>query len=593
MIAHTIQSLLLYTLLYGCYVLFLKKETFFQFNRFYLVAIPFIALLLPFLQLPIKSQIDAILGQEKQVSIMLQEDLTATVITPMINQEVTDVSQPTNWSAIILGIYILGAVLAFLLWCYKLAVIEEFIENASPIFKKRYRIMKSERVQGGFSFLDMIFINPQTEDSLNEVIINHELVHVQQRHSWDLIVHECVRVVFWFNPLLVKAHQDLQATHEFIVDSKLALQDVNNYKSQLLQSIMHCPEYTLTNSFYKSSILKNRIAMLQKTKSPFYRILKLGALIPIIAITIGYNATAQTAPAEPEEPQILKVKNNSQTDYPRLSEFVYGKVNLNEGLTDEEIKHYENRKVFPDGWDTEEFKNYRNSKEHLQVLKIGRIRNANSITVVRNDQSDNTLVEIHEGPDSPFFASLGSNFKKGMSNKEYRALLRQIQRNKPLSEFEMSEEMYDKIIKYFNTKENADVKVVVETKMNKEQSTGQPATEKTIPFAVIYKVPSLDVCTGNNDVLKKCVRDEITKHVNENFNTDVISKENKGKHQIAVQFKINKEGKVVDISAKSKFPELTQEAFRVIELLPTFIPGEIESGEKVGVIYGLPIIFQI
>lgn len=98
---------------------------------------------------------------------------------------------------------------------------------------------------------------------------------------------------------------------------------------------------------------------------------------------------------------------------------------------------------------------------------------------------------------------------------------------------------------------------------------------------------------GTTDEVKKCVSAQITKHVNENFNTGVISKENKGKHQIAVQFKISKEGKVVDISAKSKFPELTQEAFRVIELLPTFIPGELESGEKVGVIYGLPIIFQI
>ena len=102
MIVHAIQSLLLYTLLYGCYVLFLKKETFFQFNRFYLVAIPFIALLLPYLQLPIKSQIDAILGQEEQVSSILQEDVTATVVEPMINQAVTDVAQPTNWFAIIL-----------------------------------------------------------------------------------------------------------------------------------------------------------------------------------------------------------------------------------------------------------------------------------------------------------------------------------------------------------------------------------------------------------------------------------------------------------------------------------------------------------
>jgi hypothetical protein len=341
--------------------------------------------------------------------------------------------------------------------------------------------------------------------------------------------------------------------------------------------------------------------MLQKSNSPFYRILKLGALIPIIAITIGYNATAQTAPAEPEEPQILKVNNNSQTDYPKLSEFVYGNIDYEVGLTKKEIELHQNRKQFSDDFDSKEFRAYMNSDEYLTVLKIGAIRNANAVTVVMDDKNDNRLLEIREYGGSPSLHTTKEHFKNGMSNHEYRAILREIERDKPLSEFETSEEMYQMILKHLVNEaiveSRKEVKIVSETEIRskkiEEIVTEQVQKEKVIPFAVIYKVPSLENCTGTNDEVKKCITTEITKHVNENFNTGVISKENKGRHMITVQFKINKEGKVVDISAKSKFPELTQEAFRVVESLPTFIPGELENGEKVGVIYGLPIVFQI
>lgn len=598
MIVHAIQSLVLYTLLYGCYALFLKKETFFQFNRFYLVAIPFIALAMPFLKLPIKTQIDSMLGFTKETAAVIpviEPTAAAFTMNPSDLEHVTEETLSTI--PVIVLIYGLGFFIAYLIFCYKLAVIQEFIESAKTQFIKPYRIMRSEKVQGGFSFLDMIFINPKESLALNEHIINHELIHVKQRHSWDLIAHECVRVVFWFNPLLIKAHRDLQATHEFIVDRKLAKQDVYGYKSKLLQSILQCPEHALTNAFYKSSILKNRIIMLQKTASPVHKILKLVAIIPVLALIIGYNAVAQT-PQINDNNKLQEVTpaaalHLTQTDYPALSTFKYGQVDWNNGLTQQEIALYENRRIFKEEND-EDFYKYLMTEESAVISKISRIRSANAITVVRDDANNNQLSELHENTESPSFTSLGNYFKLGMTNEEYRGILRKVAREKPLSDYMYSIETINLLKNRYAEKEiqsktyKTYEKKVVETSNQLKQVT------ETVTFATVAKPPHFENCEGTHDELKKCVSNRITEFVNNNFNTKVISHENnKGRHIIMVQFKIDTNGKAVDVTSKSKSIALQQEAERVLSLLPQMIPAQDDNGENVNVIYGLPIIFKI
>ncbi len=597
MIIHALQSTLLYAVFYGCYLLFLKKETFFQFNRFYLIAIPFVALLLPLLQLPLKPPVEFFTAANNKVYTTAAETIMTEAVV-LENRGVIHITTPINWDNVIIGFYLVGMICAFVFWCYKLAIIATFVEKSTPIYKKGYRIMESNLVQGGFSFLDMIFINPNTNYNFNKMIINHELVHVRQRHSWDLIIHECVRVVFWFNPLLLFAHRDLQTTHEFIVDQQLASPDVTTYKIQLIQSIMNCPEYALTNSFYKSSFIKNRLAMLQKSNSPLYRIFKLVALLPIIAITISYNAVGQTAPANTSMSQQKTIENKLQQDYPKLSEFEYGKIDFTVGLTREELELYQNRKKLNEIMHRDEFRKYINSTESLKVSKFASIMSANGFTVVRDDKGENNLIEIHETlvSSSTSTSSLGKHFKKGMSNLEYRAVLRQIERDKPLSDFIISEKMIEVMESHFSTEGNNNVNKFVAPEIVIPPNKIPTEISTDVPFNVVYKVPLLETCSEKmNEIneIKKCVNDQISKHVNEHFNTGILSKDLKDRHFIAVQFKINNEGNVEDIIAKSKFKELQIEAIRVIELLPTFIPAELENGEKVGVIYSFPIVFTV
>ena len=86
---------------------------------------------------------------------------------------------------------------------------------------------------------------------------------------------------------------------------------------------------------------------------------------------------------------------------------------------------------------------------------------------------------------------------------------------------------------------------------------------------------------------------KIAEFINSNFNTGVADNLNiSGKQRISVQFKIDKTGNIVDVRARAPKRELEMEAIRVVQRLPQMEPGE-QKGEKVGVIYSLPIVFEV
>jgi protein TonB len=116
-----------------------------------------------------------------------------------------------------------------------------------------------------------------------------------------------------------------------------------------------------------------------------------------------------------------------------------------------------------------------------------------------------------------------------------------------------------------------------------------------VPFAIIENVPIYPGCEKmkNNADRKKCMSEKITKFVNREFNTGLATDLGlEGRQKISVQFKIDSKGNVVGIQSRAKHPKLQSEAARVIKKLPTMIPG-MQRGKPVGVIYALPIIFQV
>ena len=116
-----------------------------------------------------------------------------------------------------------------------------------------------------------------------------------------------------------------------------------------------------------------------------------------------------------------------------------------------------------------------------------------------------------------------------------------------------------------------------------------------VPFAVIENVPVYPGCEDEkgNDAKKKCMSEKISQFVNRKFNTELGSELGlSGVNRIYVRFKIDQKGNIVDIGSRGPHPRLESEAERVIKLLPQMTPGK-QRGKAVGVLYSLPIVFQV
>ncbi|MDT0675058.1 energy transducer TonB [Autumnicola musiva] len=130
-----------------------------------------------------------------------------------------------------------------------------------------------------------------------------------------------------------------------------------------------------------------------------------------------------------------------------------------------------------------------------------------------------------------------------------------------------------------------------------EEVVEAPVEEEVadVPFSVIEDVPIFPGCEGlaNNDERKKCMSEKITQFVNRNFDKDLGGELGlSGINRVIVQFKIDKTGNITEVRSRAPHPRLEQEAARVINKLPGMQPGK-QRGKAVGVMYSLPIVFQI
>lgn len=115
-----------------------------------------------------------------------------------------------------------------------------------------------------------------------------------------------------------------------------------------------------------------------------------------------------------------------------------------------------------------------------------------------------------------------------------------------------------------------------------------------VPYNLVEQVPLFPGCENKNEAIRKqCTNDAISKFINRNFNTDIGAMLNlSGTQRINCIFTIDQQGKIVSIRTRAPHPRLSEEAERVINLLPQMTPGR-QRGKTVAVPYSLPIIFSI
>src|SRR5690606_17182647 len=155
---------------------------------------------------------------------------------------------------------------------------------------------------------------------------------------------------------------------------------------------------------------------------------------------------------------------------------------------------------------------------------------------------------------------------------------------------EDEEEVEETIIESTEAKQD---EKIVKVKEIKEEVVEEEIAD--VPFAVIENVPIYPGCEkeSGNEAKKKCMSSKISDFINKKFNSDLASDLGlEGRQRIAVQFKIDKNGKVIDVRARAPHPRLEKEAVSVVQSLPDMTPGK-QRGKPVGVLYSLPIVFDI
>jgi beta-lactamase regulating signal transducer with metallopeptidase domain len=280
MLDYIIQVLLFHTLFLTAYDLFLEKETFFQWNRAYLILTSILAYIIPLIKF---ESVQKIVPQE--YIVMLPE----VVLSP------TKVAkQYLDWSSVLFVVlqylFWLGIIVASILFLVKLYKILQLISNNEKENKGSYLLVLLEN-NTAFSFFNYIFLGKATGNGNKQQIIAHELIHVQQKHSLDLLLFEIQRIVCWFNPFSYIYQQRISELHEFIADSKAIKQnDRTTYFNNLLAETFGVQKISFINLFFKHSLIKKRIVMLGKNKSKQVLKLKYLLLIPVLVSMLVYTS---------------------------------------------------------------------------------------------------------------------------------------------------------------------------------------------------------------------------------------------------------------------------------------------------------------
>jgi len=155
---------------------------------------------------------------------------------------------------------------------------------------------------------------------------------------------------------------------------------------------------------------------------------------------------------------------------------------------------------------------------------------------------------------------------------------------------EDEEEVEETIIESTETDQNEEIVEIEEIEEVEEEEIAD------VPFAVIENVPIYPGCenAGNNNAKKKCMSEKVMKFVQKKFDNELANDLglDSGRQRISVQFKIDNKGNVVNVRARAPHPRLEQEAIKVVKSLPKMTPGK-QRGKAVGVLYALPIVFQV
>lgn len=312
-------------LLLGFYHLVLEKEKMHHFNRFYLLGSLLFSLAIPFYVLHTGSNL-----AENAASGLELTAITHT-ISSANDGSILSVFKSTlyDYSNILIGFYFLIGSLFFIRFGKNLSdIFQKIKQNRKVNYKKAKVVLIAEDILP-HTFLNYIFINKEEFENqkIEDELLCHELAHVSQKHTFDIILVELLQVIFWFNPVIIYLKNAIRLNHEFLADEATIFQHNNipRYQQLLLtKATSNFNSHFASNINY--SLTKKRFLMMTTTKSKSTILFKKLLLIPITLGLVFLFANKVSAQDGATDAQIKEYTN------------IVKKVNANSEYNDQDLK---------------------------------------------------------------------------------------------------------------------------------------------------------------------------------------------------------------------------------------------------------------
>ena len=527
--AYILKTAMFLIVYYLFYKLLMSRETFHRFNRVALVSLLVLSFVLPLCESLVK-------GTGTGEGLVALEGMLM-MATGVEDAEAAQI--PT--SHILLGalmlIYLLGVV------AFTLRSLISYLSLAKQLRKGERQTLNDgsilclhEEQIAPFSWMNYIVASRKDIEESGVAILCHELGHIHNHHTFDLILTEVALILQWFNPAIWLMRRELQTIHEYEADEAVLDYgiDAKSYQLLLIKKAAGSRLQSITNSLHQSSIKKRITMMLKKKSNPWARAKYLLA-VPVAALSVAVLSTPQASALSNEiseckvseffaDHQISDQKNTPKVEIRTVS----GTAEIDKDVI-----------FFVDGKRVESIDDINPENiDHMEVLKdkdaMARfgITDAKGVILITTKSSGQTIhLKLDSVPSAKgqFQPSAKGEFKPSAEDEFHPAVI--------------------------------------------------------IVDPALPRVEDMPEDPGGMEAMMKFVA--------ENLKYPEQMQKEKVEGRVLLSFVVEKDGSVTNIEeVKSPHPVLTEEAIRVVKLMPKWKPGK-QDGKEVRVQFNLPITFRL
>ncbi len=541
------------------YLLFMRRESFIRWNRWYIMAAMVLSVLLPLVEVTITTYYEAVpVG-----NTVLNE------VFPYIPDNT--ISYAVLIRYILLSLYALVFILLMVAGINGMLRINRLKKTNIFQYLNIARLYCCKQKIAPFSFFKNVFI-PDTiplDSSEGQQILRHELEHVHARHSVDKVLSQLLCTVFWFNPFFWFFKKEQSLVHEFMADRAC----VKNGGAKELSRLILCTLYPMQhayfgNQFFQSPI-KRRLTMIAKNKTNHSSWRKLLVLPVVLACLCVFAINVESKPIPAPEPQTVLVdepqpdpapqpQQRTSTDEVILYENVQTKPLFQGGDADDFAKWATSQIVYPVDAMTKGIQ----GKVVLQFV-IGKDGKLEDIKVLKSVDPLLDQEAIRVVSSSPAWIP-------GRQDGKAVRVAYTFPVNYTL--------VGDDAITMTSSTIDTTITITAAPHSQDERNDNGSYRYETVQVKPLFQ-------GGDAEGFSKWVTSQIV------YPVEAMTKDIQGR--VVLQFVIDKDGKLGNIRVlRGVDPLLDQEAIRVVSLSPAWTPAK-HDGKNVQVIYTFPVNFTL